>query len=118
MQTLVGIAAFVGMFVLAYWIFLPWDRRRKDMERSRSWPAIEARVVATSSRTFSKIGQANWWVDYEYEVDSQKCRGRMTNVSQQPFVSDISIVYPEGSKITVRYNPSHVAESVAIGNPK
>src|SRR5512140_2900953 len=105
METLVGIAAFVGILGVVYWMFRPWERRRKDMERSKSWPTTEARVIAASPRTFTARGLANWWVADVYEVDGSNFYGRMTYVLQQPIVSEISTIYPEGSQITVRYNP-------------
>lgn len=106
--------------IWAVWNSLREDKDQKKLLRSLEWPEIEGRV------TGNEVVWAHVRVTYEYSVaaisyksrydinlnpvapDRNGAGARRLNAEAQDALTD----FPIGTRVVVRYNPSHPEESV------
>jgi len=119
-----AVAFLGGMGSMTIWFGLAYTKMVVDAYR---WPIARGRIVATEvdafpSRERSETGMHRTMfkpvVIYTYEVDGQRYAGDRVTIgliisSTVPGLARLALrKYPEGSEVSVRYNPAKPSEAV------
>ncbi len=105
----------LGLGLLGY----NWSQQHKAWE-SRQWPTVQGQVISTGMAESSDDNGVAYApiVRYTYEVDgveyqsSRIAFGPTEYTSSRRKVAQVLARYPEGSAVTVHYNPNDPHEAV------
>jgi len=115
-----GVVVFIALIFV-----IPYSRYFLRMRAIPTWPTVEATVVAASARRGSPT-VPDWvsgWnaallnyclVSYEYQVDGVLCKGWFGLMAGKEAIAAAVGQQVLQTKILVRFNPKHPADSVPV----
>ena len=115
-QTLFGIL----MLVVGVWSFVHVWRTRALLQASRRWSSTEGRVTRSKTKRFgNKKRTYEARIEYAFDVDGQEYSGKGLHIGgdvrrTRTWAEKRCAEYPEGSPVTVFYDPNAPASSCLV----